>query len=619
MADDSDSGGGNTFGDYLKAIVVLASAYALKAAQNALLNGSQKSDSQSIQYAVKQSTPPCLIHIGDHARAAPAWAFNQSHADRLGSVHLCIDGRRDSIYRRYLNDDWVTIDGDGWVTMVNGLGPDDFDGRYIDTKVKLLERSGLPTETAYTQIIDTWPELWTSAHRGDGTASICMLCYAPGAKFFPQAFPSGRPTLTVAQRGVCYDWRHDTTAGGTGAQRRNDEATWQWSANPVVWLVHLETQRWGIDWARQVAPVLADLTAQADICDEAVTLDAGGTEPRYRLAGVYKDDEDRDSVRKRIMAVMDGYRTLDGRGRLVIKAGAYEAPAVTLRTSDIKVSDWQSGVGTERRLGRLQVFFTSLAADFAKMQCDDLIIDEESPETEDFYPEWCPSFTQAKRLAKRYAAKAMPAGQGSISTNVGGLKCWGQRYVRIQNSLNPDMADIVVEIPDGLEMSGVDGFTFAARAIDASIDDWTPAIEEGADPGAKTRPTTVALAKPAISSVVLVFDSVSPDLPGLRLTVTTTGPDRNDATWFSRWRDSALGGGWVIDEGSTGAGATGTIVTNFAKANALLEVEAAYSIGSGQLSPWSDAVTIDTTVIFRRLEDGTFRRTEDGNYRILET
>lgn len=582
MSDDSS----NTFGDFLKAAAVVAAAYALQAGENALLNRGQKSDIASAQYAVKQTVPPCIVHIGDYARSAPAWAFNGKKDNLLASVHLRNDGRIDSTARIYLGSDWVTIDGSGWVTGINGeTRNSNMDGRYIDGHVRILFRAGAPSETAFAEVVDAFPDRWATTARGDGTATAALLLYAPQAKFQAQAFPLGRPEFTMAQRGVCYDWRDVS-------QARNLPETWKWSPNPVVWLVHLEWSRWGLDWTRQIQPVLSDLSAQADICDEPVTLKAGGTEKRYCLAGVFKDDEDQDSVRGRIKAVMDGYRSLDGRGRLVVKAGRFETPTVFLSDSDLIESDWQTGTPTEKRVDRLQVFFTSAAADYQKTQCDDLVIDEDGDAVQDFYPEWCPSFSQAERLAVRAASRLMPIGQGSFSTNVGGLKCWGQRYVGIRSARNPDLNDIVVEVPDGLELSGKDGFAFAGRQADASIDSWNPTTQEGADPGAKAQAPTAPLMQPVISSAATYFDiATSGGLNGVRVEIHATGPGRTDLTWFWRWR-VAGSATWVTGEDSSATGGTVTLRTGFVTVVSSVEVEVAYQTGAGVLSSWSDATTI---------------------------
>ena len=128
---------------------------------------------------------------------------------------------------------------------------------------------------------------WTSAHKLNGIAYAYLRL-----KWDHEIYPQGiEKTLFTIKGRKLYDPRKDSTNGGVGVHRLVDEATWEWSENPVLVLVDyllgikvggriiagmgVATNR--IDWA--------NIIAEANICDENVALKVGGTEARYTVNG----------------------------------------------------------------------------------------------------------------------------------------------------------------------------------------------------------------------------------------------------------------------------------------------------------------------------------------------
>lgn len=81
---------------------------------------------------------------------------------------------------------------------------------------------------------------------GRGTA------YAVVTNRYNRELWNGRPpTMLFKIRGIrCYDIRKDSTAGGSGAHRRGNPATWEWTANPYVIAYHAVFMGvyWGTEW-----------------------------------------------------------------------------------------------------------------------------------------------------------------------------------------------------------------------------------------------------------------------------------------------------------------------------------------------------------------------------------
>jgi len=100
---------------------------------------------------------------------------------------------------------------------------------------------------------------------------------------------TGFPSFMGEFQGIkLYDPRKDTTAGGSGSQRWDDPSTWAFSDNSMVIVYNIErgisydgAKVWG--GSATAAQMPYDVWATAmDACDEAVSLEAGGTEKRFR-------------------------------------------------------------------------------------------------------------------------------------------------------------------------------------------------------------------------------------------------------------------------------------------------------------------------------------------------
>lgn len=487
-----------TWVDDLKAFIEIALDYAAQAALNSLTQPkAPKADNG--QVPLKQAVPPCTILVGGFSRVAGALSYWKATDRYHGAVYLLNDGRVEfDADPCYVNDDRVTLDGDpfntalftndGWVTGVINTAGAANDGRYDDQKIRINLRRGQGTETAYQHMVEFFgPSAsydvhdYTASFRGDGTASAMAFHQAPtDTAFFRQAFPSGRPTESFVCKGVFYDWRDVT-------QDRDDESTWQPSSNPVVNLVHLEWFRWGRSWDRCIAPVLSDLTAEADYCDGQVALDAGGTEDRYRVAGWYYSDTQRSDIRQKILDAMDGFYTTDGRGRLIIKAGGYVEPTFVITADYIEGFSWSRGQDPASAVNELSITFTSPANDYTEQNCDPWIAGD-GGKADNLDLAWVPSFTQARRLAKRKMARLNPVRRGQIRTGPYGLNGLGERFIRVRNPRRPSMADVVCEVTNA-EFDPMTGqFVFDVIQADIEIDAWDPSTEEGAPVPVPARP-----------------------------------------------------------------------------------------------------------------------------------
>ncbi|MEH6676123.1 hypothetical protein [Phenylobacterium sp.] len=526
---------------------------------------------------IRQARPSRIYGVGGYCRVSGAYMHRETANNKLGVVLALMEGPAEFSGQYYLNDDAVTLTG--------GFVDEGDDGRYRGDLVQIQTRTGLATETAYAPMITAFPDTWTSAHRGDGISSLMMLATHTKREKFNIEYPNGEPIPSAVQRARCYDWRDP-------AQDREDPTTWEASTNPIVWLVHCEWARFGRSWSRCIEPVLDALTVEADYCDDVVAK-VGGTEPRYQCAGWYPADIEPDAVRQALLASCDGWMTADGRGRLVIKSGRYEAPTFTITGEHIEGYLWRAGREAEEDVNELVVSFTSAAHDYSEIHCDpwrdeDAITAAGKVYSQNLELTWVPSFSQARRLAKRKMSRLQALRSGQVRTGIYGLNGLGQRYIRIQNPDLSSMSDVVCEVTN-VEIDFPSGqVIFDIIQADPNIDAWNPATEEGAEPVVGERPAPEALSAPTIEGVTPFFEAGQ-----TRLEIETTGPNRTDLDWFWRWR---VTGTTTWAEGAatdvTGTGEV-TFATGFVAAEASIDVQVAYITGGGSQSPWSDTTVTD--------------------------
>lgn len=545
------------------------------------ISQAQLPDPEVGKLSLKQPRPYRKVAMGLPSRFGGAYMHWEAVDSTFGIVIALHDGRLASISDVYLHDDLVTLDGSGWVQ-------EGADGRYgTGDLVQIKTRLGLATETHYSEMTSKFSATWPTAARGDGIASLMMLATHRSRESFPKHFPNGEPIPSVVGQGVCYDWRDL-------GQDRDDETTWGPCANPIVWLVHHEWFRCGMSWDRCIAPVLDDLTAEADYCDDLVDK-VGGTEARYEFGGNYPANVQPQVRRQAMLAACDGWMSTDAKGRLVIKAGRYVEPTYTLTGDHIVGYEWAAGQTEETRVNKLIVSYLDPSLDYTETEADPWVdqddLDAGAVERDETLQlQWVQSRSQARRLAKRKMSRLKAARRGQIVTDLSGLNGWGQRYIRVQNPELSSMADVVCEVM-GAEFDPMSGTcVFDVILADEAIDEWDPDTEEGNAAGGATRPPPVALQTPEIVNITPTFVEGS-----ARLVIDATGPARPDLTWFYRWRETG-GTTWV--EGSTtdvDDGSAITLETALVPVDTDLDVQVAYLTGAGRQSDWSATETVSTS------------------------
>jgi len=133
-------------------LLVLASGVAL------LLAKSPKPP--STEQAIKQPKPSRVTGYGV-GRYHMIYALFETNDDgKTVDVGAFMDGRANAVRQVYVGDKRVTVLPGGWV---KGL-PDGTFGKDNDV-IQVGWRLGLPTETAFSEVISALPDHWSADHR----------------------------------------------------------------------------------------------------------------------------------------------------------------------------------------------------------------------------------------------------------------------------------------------------------------------------------------------------------------------------------------------------------------------------------------------------------------------
>ena len=177
---------------------------------------------------------------------------------------------------------------------------------------------------------------YSSNNRGRGVCYIRMT-----AKYSQDKFKNGRPQFLFVFRGaLVYDWRKDTTNGGSGSHRFGDETTYEWSDNPAVILynykrgIYVNGEKVGGMNVPSDALPIDNWTAAANACDELVTKKDASTEKRYRANGIVNLDTEHGSVVRDLLASMAATISDTG-GVFKVYPGIAQTAVMTITDADI--------------------------------------------------------------------------------------------------------------------------------------------------------------------------------------------------------------------------------------------------------------------------------------------
>lgn len=593
---------GTTLASIVGGVILTAASLAL----SYLLAPKPKLPKPSASYLpLRQSIPPRITGYGE-ARPPFFYMLYETINTDSHDVFAWHHGRVAEITRFYMNDDVVTVNEDGLIPTSSQNNKYISDGRGF---VRVRYRLGRATETPYGELIDVCAQeatesgkapIWTIDHRGDGIASMHIIQTSPGTSNFMDRFPRGLYTPSVAARlSYVYDPR-------APEQNRNEPATWQWSDNPIVTIADYLTSEdhgMGLPW-EELFGAGEDLGAEADICDEATPLKAGGFEKRYRLGGSFQHDNPPADVLAAMLATCDGWFAENGDGTINLLAGKYRPPTVTFRDEHVLSYTVQRGIADESVINEFIPTYTSRDHEFAEVEGqpwrdEQDISDRGRVRSEKLDISWCQSHGQARRLCKRQMLRQSARLSGSIKTRLYGLVGLGERYIKLEVANCPDLCDLVIEIVAPPRVDLIGRFVqYEWKSVNPNaIDAWDPDTEEGDAPPIPVKTSAKVPQTPSDIEIVVEgdadrsitavvsFDDLGDKKDVYILSLRLVKPDGAP----TRWVDSEIGS----DAYTIAAGRVSFDILGLAP-DTEYELKIQAKNGSGRLSPPSGIEEFDT-------------------------
>ena len=205
-----------------------------------------------------------------------------------------------SIGNIYIDDQIATIDGSGYVTSQSWA-----------SKIRIVKYTGSQT-TAPSLLLAESSQI-NSTFIGNGIAYLYIRL-----EYDPDVFPNGIPMFTAVVQGKkVYDPRTSTTG---------------FSANAALCVRDYITDSRGLGDA---AVNNTTFSASANVCDENITLAAGGTEKRYTMNGVINAEQTPNDILQQMMTCCAG-TTFWGQGDWQLKVGYYTPAVKTFTLDDLR-------------------------------------------------------------------------------------------------------------------------------------------------------------------------------------------------------------------------------------------------------------------------------------------
>ncbi len=321
----------------LAGIAQTAFGIALKYAVNALFPPKTQSRASELETQYGANIPRSVI-LGTCATEGHHIYRNSygSGGRLIQDVFVLSSFRITSVPRVRYNGEWRVLsvqDADGyWLVPNEGTSGDDHDNVRVKFYYGTMDQQAEPT-----LINNARPSgRWTANHRGAGVAYAIVFSEL---RKNGDGLTSPAKLLFEVVGAPLYDWRKDSTVGGSGAHRWDDQSTWEYSDNPVVQIYNLErgffngTQRMVGKAVRASRLPLAEYTQAANICDEGMS---DGSK-RYRAHAIAKDGPgaNHDANLTPILEAMCGSWVERVDGEFPI-AGAPQAVVATITDADIK-------------------------------------------------------------------------------------------------------------------------------------------------------------------------------------------------------------------------------------------------------------------------------------------
>lgn len=339
-------------------------------------------------------------------------------------------------------------------------------GGFVDdwgTYVTIDRKFGTEGQAASTDLVNA-NVLWTTDHKLSGIAYIAFRL-----EWNQDKFPQGVPNITAILKGrKVYDPRTSTTA---------------YSRNPALCVRdYLLDSKYGLGESSALIDDTSVIAA-ANVCDEDVSLDGGGTQDRYLCNGVVNTANQIKANIEEMLSAMGGKLTYSG-GKYFIDAAGYVAPTLEFTEADC-VSDIQTQTKQSRRgvYNGVKGIFVSEEKNFKVLDypaqiSSTYVTQDGDPIYLDMPLPFVTNNTQAQRLAKISLLKSRQQVALTMTVNLKGLQVKIGDTIKVTNERLGysekvfEVIDYTLTITDGNLSVNLELIETAA-----AIYDWTTSDE----------------------------------------------------------------------------------------------------------------------------------------------
>lgn len=360
----------------------------------------------------------------------------------------------------------VTLDEDGFVTEAQyQVG-----GR---SRVQILSTLGTMTDEPFAEILATFPELDVvgKPFRNRGCAMVLQIVEQVPQAQIADVYPNNMPNLQVVIDGLenVYDPETDTEIFTDNAGR-----CLLAEIMDVYGLTSADTD-------------LSDFDAFKDFidhCDDDITLKAGGTEKRYRAAGViYMNAENEERI-KALSTICNADVFIDRQGRISVRQAMRSTPGIALRAKngDHLSVQLEGGRTEQKKFNTIKVSYLDPNLNYKENEVTwrhaGMLEDDGAELVGTMGATLCPSSTQAQRLGKLALHQQNPEYVGSLSSGPQALDLMEDYCFTLDLSPEDDFERVACA--SGEIEYDADQMTVNASVVIYATDatDWVPATDE---------------------------------------------------------------------------------------------------------------------------------------------
>lgn len=327
---------------------------------------------------------------------------------------------------------------------------------------------------------------WKSTMIGKGRSLIVVTTK------YDKKEPQSLPQFRFIMKGIrAYNFKLDSTNGGTGSHRYNNSDTWEYENNPANLIYHFSRgYYWYGDWVyggRAWPKYLLDndsFTASVNKCNDLVSLKGGGTERRFVAAGEILFSTMPLDTLDELKVACNG-RLAEVAGVMHMDIGVVSSPIYTIHDGDVFVNDGRDG-RLQKPFGDVINTVTGVYTELKnggnakplKARTKAQYINEDAGQTKPMSTSMrlVTSHTQAQRLtqsmlreARRDLSRQIILGPSYKDLRPGNVIAWES------DTYQYDSKDFVI---GDILLHSIGGLVAEVREVDPEDEDWIPVDDE---------------------------------------------------------------------------------------------------------------------------------------------